>query len=395
MTNKIKLTVTAIEALSAGEKDRIFWDTEIQGFGLKVTPKGRKSYLLYHRTLDGKERKPSLGLYPVIRPDAARQLARQMLGQVASGLDPAQARKIVRRSETVSDLLDRYLSDHAERHKKASSLAEDRRQIEKIIKPAIGKLKIVSIARADIIKFQTSIPGRVAANRALALLSKAFNLAETWDLRPASSNPVHGVPKHKERSRERYLSQEEIHRLFEVLAEHERLKATSGSAIAAIRLLLLTGRRLSEVLTLEWSWIDLDADVLTLPDSKTGRLTLPLAKSAIGLLVDQRKHCGAQARYVLPGAKEGQRLVNLQKPWRRIRAEANLPDVRIHDLRHTYASVAAADGMSLVEIGRLLGHSQASTTQRYAHLSLEHLRNSADRVDQRMSESRQRIAVSP
>lgn len=381
MAEKAKLTVSLIESLVPGAVDRIVLDTEIPGFGIKVTPKGKRSFFLYHRTQAGKERRPTLGQFPVLRPDAARTLARQMLGEVAKGLDPAETRRTVRKSETVSDLLDRYLSDHAELHKKASSLAEDRRQIEKIIKPQLGGLKLATVTRSDIVKFQASIPQPTKANRALALLSKAFNLAETWDLRPSNSNPVRGVPKHRERSRERYLSSVEIERLFKLLDEEAGQKTTPASAIAAIRLLLLTGRRLSEVLSLEWSWIDLTAHVLNLPDSKTGRLTLPLASGAVEVLAELRRTAAPDAKFVLPGAKPGQRLVNLQKPWRRLRSKVGLDDVRIHDLRHTYASVAIEAGATLYDVQKLLGHTQVATTQRYAHLSLDHLRAAASRAD--------------
>jgi integrase len=388
MAAKAKLTVSLIEGLAPGSADIIVWDTDIPGFGLKVTPKGRKSFFLYHRTQEGKERRPTLGQFPVLRPEAARLIARKMLGEVAGGLDPAQARRVVRKSETVADLLDRYLTDHAEVHKKASSVAEDRRQVERIIKPQLGRLKLTAVSRLDIVKFQAAIPQPTKANRALALLSKAFGLAETWDLRPANSNPVRGVPKHRERARERYLSPVEIELLFGVLDEEQAHGTTHASAIAAVRLLLLTGRRLSEILCLEWNWIDLEAGVLNLPDSKTGRLTLPLAGGAVALLKQLRETAAEDERYVLPGAKPGQRLVNLQKPWRRIRSKVGLEDVRIHDLRHTYASVAIGAGATLYDVQKLLGHTQVATTQRYAHLSLDHLRAAATRADDSFGVSR-------
>ncbi|WP_130472886.1 tyrosine-type recombinase/integrase, partial [Candidatus Magnetaquicoccus inordinatus] len=204
------------------------------------------------------------------------------------------------------------------------------------------------------------------ANRALALLSVAFNWMELVGLRPDHSNPTLHIKKYKEEKRERILSDEELSRLGQAIAEAES-NGASPYAVAAIRLLILTGARVSEILTLEWSQVDFQYGVLRLADSKTGAKSIALNPPALELLATLPKIEGNP--YVTPGKSNGQHLVNLYKVWYGIREAAGMPTLRIHDLRHAYASIGASMGMSLPVIGKLLGHTQASTTQRYAHLS--------------------------
>jgi integrase len=203
-----------------------------------------------------------------------------------------------------------------------------------------------------------------------------MNLAEAWGLRVDGSNPVRHVAKYHEDKRERYLTRQELQRLGAVLADAQDRSIENPFVIAAIGLLVLTGARLSEILTLRWDHVDLENQVLRLPDSKTGAKLIYLNAAAIKLLRGMPR---MQANpYVIAGKKPGARLINLQKPWRRIRARASLPDVRIHDLRHSFASIAAGAGMSLPMIGKLLGHTQPATTARYAHLAADPLRAAAD-----------------
>jgi integrase len=212
-----------------------------------------------------------------------------------------------------------------------------------------------------------------------------FNLAEQWGLRPDNSNPCRHVEKYKERKIERFLSNEELARLGEVLAEAERTQTEMPSVIAALRLLLFTGCRLSEILTLRWDEVDLENQCLRLRESKTGAKVVYLPSAAIEVLsvIEQQDN----NPFVIVGAKRGSHLVNLQKPWRRIRANAGLEDVRIHDLRHSFASVAAASGLSLPIIGALLGHTQPQTTQRYAHLVGDPLREAVDLIGSRIADA--------
>lgn len=377
---KCKLTVRSIEAIQPSSKDVIVWDSEVTGFGCKVTPKGKRTFFLYYRTKDNQQRRPSIGAYGPLRPEAAREIAKRWLVEVAQGRDPSETRKLDRVSPSVGDLCERYLAEHAETRKKASSAKNDRRIIDVHILPALGARKAASITRADVAALHHSLRRTpYEANRMLALASKMFSLAERWGIRTDGSNPAKNIDRFREVKRERYLAPNEIARLWQLLESDTARAAVSAEAIAAIKLLILTGRRLNEVLGLRWAWVDLNAKVLRLPDTKNGALTVSLNDQACAVLASLKESAGDN-EFVIPGAVDGRPLVNLQKPWSKVRALANLPDVRIHDLRHTFASVGAGMGMSLPLLGRLLGHSQAATTSRYAHLALNPVRVANDAI---------------
>lgn len=366
---KVKLTVRGVEAIKPGTTDVIVWDSELAGFGCKVTPKGKRSYFLYYRTKEGQQRRPTIGVHGPIRPEAAREIARRWLADVAQGRDPSQARTQDLAAPTVRELCERYMAEHAETRKKESSIRNDRRLIDAHVLPAIGAKKVASVTRADVAALHHALRATpYEANRMLAMASKMFSLAERWGLRPDNSNPAKNIDRYREEKRERYLTSAEVARLWQVLDSDAAAAKASPAAIAAIKLLMLTGRRLNEVLGLKWSWVDLDAKVLRLPDTKNGALLVSLGDAAIAVLAEL-KASGRDDTYVIAGQRKGASLVNLQKPWRALRALAGLDDVRIHDLRHTFASIGAGMGMSLHMLGRLLGHTQAATTARYAHLS--------------------------
>ena len=378
---KAKLTVKSVEGIKPSIADVILWDTDLAGFGCKVTPKGKRSYFLYYRTKEGQQRRPAIGVHGPLKPEAAREIAKRWLAEVAQGRDPSLTRTQDRGAPMVKELCTRYLTEHAETRKKATSIRNDRRLIEAHVLPALGSKKVAAITRAEIAALHHSLRKTpYEANRMLAMVSKMFGLAERWGLRPDASNPAKNIDRYREEKRERYLSPEELARLWQGLHSDEASKTASRSAIAAVKLLILTGRRLNEVLTLRWEWIDLDTKVMRLPDTKSGRLTVSLGEAAIAVLLDLRAN-GRDDTFVISGQRTGASLVNLQKPWRALRLLAGLDDVRIHDLRHTYASVGAGMGMSLPLLGRLLGHTQAATTSRYAHLSLDPVRIAASAID--------------
>ena len=231
---------------------------------------------------------------------------------------------------------------------------------------AIGAFRVVDVERKDVAELHNkhrAIPYQ--ANRTLGVLSKMFNLAEIWGLRPDGSNPCRHVPKYREKKRERFLSQEELQRLGQVLSEAEVEGSETPFIIAAFRLLILTGCRLGEIQTLKWEYIT--PRHMELPDTKTGARRIPLPQAARDVLDALPRYAGNS--YVIAGKLEGRFATDFQHPWRRIRARADLPEVRIHDLRHTYASMAVSGGMPIQMVGRLLGHSQLQTTMRYAHLA--------------------------
>jgi integrase len=379
---KVKLTKRAVEGAKPTAHDAFLWDVEVPGFGCKVTPRGRRIFVLQYWA-NGRSRRVTLGRYGVeLTVDQARTKAKGLRGQVADGGDPAAARAKARAMPTLTEFAERYLIEHAMAKKKPLSIEADRRNLDKHILPALGRLRVNSITRADVARFHAAMRATpTLANRCLALLSKMFSLSEAWDFRPDGSNPARHVQKYRERKVDRFLSEAELARLGAVL-EAAAQAGEHPSVVAAIRMLLLTGCRRNEILTLKWEYVDLERGCLRLPDSKTGSKTVLLGAPALELLAGLPRSEGNP--YVLPGKVPGKHYVGLEKAWFRLRKRAGLEDVRLHDLRHTHASVGAGSGESLVLIGALLGHRQAATTQRYAHLSDNPLRAAANRISGRV-----------
>ena len=384
-----KITKKYLDGLKAEHTDLVVWDDQLKGFGVRVKPSGRKSFIIQYRNANGRSRRLTIGLYGRLTPDQARREATQLLAGTERGDDPVEADRARRKILTFFQFAERYLTDHAEVKKKARSVYEDRRHLESFILPALGKRPITDITRQDIIKLHHSLRQTpYQANRTLALVSKMMNLAEKWGLRPDGSNPCRHVEKFKEKRRERYLSEAELSHLGEVLEAVERDGSELPSVVTAIRLLIFTGCRLNEILTLKWTDIDQERGLIVLNDSKTGGRLVPLNLPAVEALERAPRLVGNP--YVCPGVKEGGHLVGIRRPWDRIKAMAEIKDCRLHDLRHSFASVAASSGMGLPIIGGLLGHTQASTTQRYAHLANDPLRQASDEVGKRIKEAMNR-----
>jgi len=374
-----KITKRTVDQLSPGSRDRILWDREVRGFGIRCRPSGAKHYVLKMR-VGGRQRWLTIGRHgSPWTPDNARREALRLLGLKAAGHDPASERDRQKGATTIAELGKRFLHEYVPQHCKPRTAEEYQRAVEKYINPILGRHRIADLTRSDVARLHHHHRDRpYQANRSLAVLSKMMNLAEAWGLRLDGSNPVRHVKKYREDKRERYLNKAELQRLGAVLADAQTKATESPFAVAAIGLLVLTGARLVEILTLRWEYVDLQNEVLRLPDSKTGAKLIYLNAAAINLLRIMPRMAGNP--YVIAGRKPGARLINLQKPWRRIRGKANLADVRIHDLRHSFASVAAGTGMSLPMIGKLLGHSQPATTARYAHLAVDPIRAASNLI---------------
>ena len=381
---KEKITKRTVDQLTASGRDLMVWDSEVIGFGVRCRRSGGKHYVVKMRAR-GRQRWLTIGRHgSPWTPDTARREALRLLGLKSSGRDPASERDHQKGVITVSELGGRFLQDYVPQHCKPRTAYEYRRAVQLFINPALGRHRISDLARADVARFHQNLHDRpYQANRALGVLCKMMNLAEEWGLRPDGSNPVRHIKKYREEKRERYLNREELQRLGAVLADAQINSTESPFAIAAIGLLVLTGARLNEILTLRWGYVDLEGEVLRLPDSKTGAKLIYLNATAINILRTMPRLDGNP--HVIAGNKRGTRLINLQKPWRRIRAKAGLDKVRIHDLRHSFASVAAGTGMSLPMIGKLLGHTQPATTARYAHLAADPTRAAANEVGKLIS----------
>ena len=376
-----RLTKRSVEGLSIADKDYLVWDRDIRGFGLRVYPSGKKTYLTQYRS-GRRTRRVTIGQHGVLTAEQARIEAKQLLAAVARGEDPSAIRHAKRHAPTIAGLCDRFLEEYVDEHCKPTTARDYRSIIRRFIRPQLGPIAIAEITRADVVAFHHGLRGTpYQANRAASMLSKLFNLAEDWGLRPAGSNPARRIKKFREEEKKRYLSDDEQVRLGETLAEALEEGSESIYAVSAILLLIYTGCRLSEILTLRWDYVT--AHHLELPDSKTGRRRIPLPREAYDILSELPREEGNP--FVIVCDMPGERLVNLQKPWTRIRKRAGIPDVRMHDLRHTYASVAMQDGIDPFTLKEILGHKNLTTTLRYAHLADEAVQRAAGSVAARLS----------
>ena len=378
MTAHIKITKRKVDQLKADGADTFYWDDDLPGFGVRVRGSGRKYYVVQYRA-DGRVRRITLGRHGAVSTETARRRAMAAISEAKGGGDPAAARDERRKAVTMKQLGKRFLEEYVPNHCKPSTAYEYGRSLKFFIDPRIGRRKVRDIKRSDIAELHHELRETpYQANRTLGVLSKIFNQAEVWGLRPDGSNPCLHVKRYKEEKRERFLNAEEFSRLGQVLDAILDDGSETRSAVVAFRLLMLTGCRLSEIQKLRWEHVDLDAGELHLPDAKTGGRAVPLAPSAVRLLETLPRD--ADNPWVIAGRKPGSHLTDLQHPWRRIRAQAHLEDVRIHDLRHSFASRALALGEGLPMIGKLLGHTQVQTTARYAHLARDTVKASAARI---------------
>jgi len=432
-----KLTKRTVDASAATASDLWVWDTEIKGFGLRVRPNGRKAYVVEYRPGDGgrqaQKRRYTIGVHgSPWTPDSARLEARRLLALVEQGKDPASEKQAGKKAETMSEMCAKFLAEHVEIKRKGRTADEYRRLIDKIVLPELGSKKVKDIVRQDVAKLHHKLQATpYQANRVLAVLSKLFNLAEAWGIRPDGTNPCRHIEKFEEQKRERMLSAEELAVLGDTLSTFDG----SIFAVAAVKLLIFTGARLNEILGLRWEDISVESGDVRLRDHKTSRKTgsktLHLPPPALATLKDLPRIEGNP--FVIVGGVPGACLVNLEKPWKAIREAATvkiwrmskidavadlvaeldeelkaaptysecqeaalaakielplgLTNVRLHDLRHAFASVAASAGMGLPIIGKLLGHTQAQTTHRYAHLASDPVKAAAATVAGKMAEA--------
>jgi integrase len=392
-----RLSKSRVErAKHAPDRDVFLWDERLPGFGVRVLPSGKRTYLIQYRA-KGRTRRLALGQHGTLTLEQARTLAIRHLAAVRGGGDPSAERHESREAATFAELGERYLAQHARPKKKASSAAEDERILKRYLLPKFGPRRAADITRSDVDRLHSAMQKTpIMANRALFLLSTLMNLAEKWDLRPRASNPCYGVERYRERARKRYLSQTELARVGDELRKLEaafragrdprREVSEHPSAIAAIRLLILTGARVSEITTCHWSHVKWDRAVLDLPDSKTGQKVIPLSAPALEVLAKLYER--RSGPWVIEDETTGENALGktgVGKAWRRIRKRAELEDVHLHDLRHTHASVGVGAGLSLPLIGALLGHRSSETTQRYAHLSDDPVRAASELVGGRLA----------
>jgi integrase len=417
----IKITRKSIADLHPAEKPVTYFDSTLPGFGLKIQPTGARSWILEYRPGAGgravAKKRMKIGSFATHTPEQAREA--KTLARVTLGGDPAAARAEERASLTVAELSSLFLANHVKLKRKARTYDEYKSAVDRYIVPVLGSIRGSLVTPADVARLQAHITrgktakgngGRTMANRTLAVLSAMYGWAGKQGLVALGTNPSVPIERFKERRMERFLTSVEIGALGQALSEAEtiglpydvdttkakakhapkaenRLTVYSPHAIAAVRLFLLTGMRRREILDLRWSQVDLERGVLFLPDSKTGAKTVVLSAPAL-VVIEGLDRVGS---YVIAGDSAGtdneKPRSDLAKPWRAVLKRAGLEKVRLHDLRHSFASVGVGGSLGLPIVGKLLGHSKAATTERYAHLDIEPLRRAADAIGDRISKA--------
>jgi integrase len=402
-----RITKRMVDALQANGSEFTAWDDTVRGFGVRVRSTGAKSYVVVYRAGAGRGapvRRYTIAAVGKITPERARARAKVILGAVAHGHDPANQKTAERGTPTVTELADQFMNDHVRPKRKAGTAEFYRDILDRIVKPALGTAKTDKLTRLQVGRLHSSLADTpFQANRVLAVLGSVYAFAGRAGILPEGTNPARGIDKFKESRRERFLTGEELERLGTAIREAEkngipwavdeskanakhvpklkRATKIDPFAAAALRLLLFTGCRLREILHLRWEHVDAERGCLFLPDSKSGRKTVILNAPALTVL-NALERVGP---YVVPGDDPEQPRHDLKRPWDAVTQQAALTGVRLHDLRHTYASFGAGGGLGLPIIGRLLGHSQATTTARYAHLDNDPLRRASEAIAGRIA----------
>ena len=400
---KGRITKRAVDALvcRAGKDREILWDDALAGFGVAAFPTGKKVYVAQYRQ-NGRSRRSNIGEHGRLTPDEARSEAKKLLGVVETGADPIAARREARAVRTFGEVAEDFMRLHVSAKRKNRTETSYREVLEKHVYPGLKSRRIIEVRRVDMAKLHSAMKATPsAANRVLAVVSSIWNWAAQRDEESAGANPCSGIERYAENSRERFLTSDEFARLGDALRLAEttglgwsidetkpkanrapkpesRLRTLDPFAVAAIRLLILTGARLREILHAQWRHVDFERGIMLLPDSKTGKKPVYLSAAALSILSALPRIEGNP--HVIAGAKDGAPRVDLKKPWAAITSAAGLEGVRLHDLRHSFASIGAGASMGLPVIGKLLGHSQAATTHRYAHLDADPLRRAADTI---------------
>lgn len=402
-----RITKRTVDATEAAARDVFLWDADLRGFGLKVTPQGLKKYIVQYRIPGlGRRSTPKrvdLGAHGTLTPEEARKLARGALSAVAQGSDPAGERAGRRHTKTVQELWTDYLNFSRPRLK-PRTIAEYERLFAKHVAPTLGTKLTPEVQSIDMRRLHRSMHKTpVVANRVVAMLGAFFTFAWREGVLSTKENPAHSVEFYPESSRERFLTREEFARLGQALARAERVGLSPAPihrrkgakqkhrpksadtpipanpfAVAAIRLLAMTGCREQEILSLRWDAVDFERGYLRLADSKTGKSVRPLGQSAAAILEELPRIQGHP--HVLPGLRPNQHLTEIKRVWYAVRHAAKLDDLRLHDLRHSFASVPATSGESLLVVRSLLGHKNVATTERYAHLADDPVKRAADRT---------------
>jgi integrase len=369
----LRLTEAIVEALKRDGRDRFVFDARQPGFAIRITPSGTKIFTA-QGYVNGRKRRVTVGYYPNVSVAQARELALQALADMRRGNDPITERKTRLTAAkalemTIAQLADKWLADYVTPKLKPHTQRDYRQLLRQHILPALGQLSVAHIGRDDVVRLHVAmeeIPRR--ANYALATLRALLNFAVELGLRPPGSNPARGIKPYRENKRERFLTEAEITKAADAITAAEQAGTIGPFGAAGLRLCLFTGARSGEIAAIEWSHVDWQRRLIRLPDSKTNEpRTIHLSEPALEIL----RGVSRISQFVIAGAKPNEPYTNLRRAWIVTRIRAGLNDVRLHDLRHSFASLAAGKGVSLQTIGKLLGHRDPQTTARYSHLATD------------------------
>jgi integrase len=403
------ITKRLVARLKPEEREFIVWDTILSGFGVRVQKTGAMAYVVKYRPGSGGRSVPTkrltLGKVGTLEVEEARSLAKKTLASVAHGADPAAVKAADKRAATLADVAERFLEEHVKAKRAISTASSYKSILDRLVLPELGAKKAGKITTAEVQRLHSRLKDKpYQANRLLRVLSSLYTFAAKDNAVPDGFNPCQKVEFFREETRERYLTSEELKRFGDAVREAEtiglpyevdetkpsakhaskaenRLTIIGPYAAAALRLLIFTGARLREILHLEWEHIDFQRGQLRLAKSKTGKKWIVLNVFALDILQSLPRG----GKYVIAGDDADRPRADLKRPWEAVRNRAGLDGVRLHDLRHTHASTGAGAGLGLPIIGKLLGHTQAATTQRYAHLDIDPLRRASDHIGDQLN----------
>jgi integrase len=409
MSEKIRISDKTVEALAPDARDRVVWDECLTGFGVRIRPTGAMRYIIQYRAGSGRNaplRRMKIGSVGTITARDARAIAKKALGSIANGADPAAQRTAERETISFSELVPIFLKEHVEAKRKPSTAAYYRDILVRVAVPELGNRKADKVSHNDLLKLHLKLKDRpFLANRILAVVASMYSFAARSGLVPEGFNPTRRIERYREEGRERFLTSDELERLGAAIREAEtvgipwevddskqtskhvpksdRLTKLGPHPAAALRLLLFTGCRLREVLHLKWTEIDFERGLLFLPSSKTGKKSVVLNGPAISVLEGLPR----VGQYVIAGNDPDRPRSDLKRPWLIVKKRAGLVGVRIHDLRHSFASFGAGSGLGLPIIGKLLGHATQRMTARYAHLGNDPLRRASESIARQISKA--------
>jgi len=381
----LKLTKTAIESARPEKSDYELRDSAVPGFLCKVTPSGRKVFMLSYRTVGGNRRKPAIGQFGELTVEQARTLAQEWQARVRAGGDPSLDKTRARTNPTIREFCNQFIEQHSIPHNKPSTVDRNRQNIKNHIIPALGKIKVADLTRPDVSALMLQLahtPG--AANTTLACLKKMFNCAELWGYRSDGTNPCRLIPRYPERKRTRLIKNRELEKLFAYLDRADTEGLEHPSFTFGIRLQFAFAARMSEIITMRWDWIDLDERRVVWPDSKTGGMSKPLTEEALELLARVPRREGSP--FVCPAIHRSDRYLSNHSywsAWKRIIEAAGLTHVGTHGIRHRAATDIANSGVPLRVGMALTAHKTITTFMRYVHIEDDQVRQAAEKVSRR------------